>query len=357
MVADFCGRIRHRLRGYHSNGIADILIFSMATFLIDEGRSKWMIETPIPSFSQTNELKESRFMMNNRYAEASFAEIKTVDFSIVDIHFRSFEDLKVFLEVEENDSIWFCAVLQGNVICLCEPECDEFVWRSGYANLQSYNGVGGYMKFRKEEPFRMVVIMLSHDYLTKIAVAAPSFFDKILSGCDTCNPPFKGFPEHIPFCPAIGEALIHLLNYKWTGNGASLYLDAKIREILLLFLCRKENGCKRCDSYSPRNNDKLIHAKEIIEQRYQNPPSLRELSLMTGTNECMLKNGFKSLFGTTIFGYLFDYRMKLAGLYLSDTDKTIQEIAGLVGYEHPSHFSTAFKRKFCLSPQQYRAIM
>jgi AraC-like DNA-binding protein len=76
---------------------------------------------------------------------------------------------------------------------------------------------------------------------------------------------------------------------------------------------------------------------------------------MVGTNECTLKNGFKMLFGTTVFGYLFDCRMKLAGRYLSDTDKTIQEIAGLVGYEHPSHFSTAFKRKFCVSPQQYRA--
>jgi hypothetical protein len=61
-------------------------------------------------------------------------------------------------------------------------------------------------------------------------------------------------------------------------------LEAKIREILSLFLCRKENDCKRCNSYSPRNNDKLIRAKEIVEQHYQNPPSLRELSLMIGTN-------------------------------------------------------------------------
>jgi AraC-like DNA-binding protein len=76
---------------------------------------------------------------------------------------------------------------------------------------------------------------------------------------------------------------------------------------------------------------------------------------MVGTNECTLKNGFKTLFGTTVFGYLFNYRMKLAGQYLSDTDKTIQEIAGLVGYEYLSHFSTAFKRKFYVSPQQYRA--
>ena len=110
----------------------------------------------------------------------------------------------------------------------------------------------------------------------------------------------------------------------------------------------RPGGMRRC-------NDKFIRTKEIIERRYQNPPSLHELSLLVGTNECELKHGFKRMFGTTVFGYLFDYRMKLAAGYLSDSSRTIQEIADLVGYGHSSHFATAFKRKFSLSPQQYRA--
>jgi AraC-like DNA-binding protein len=316
-----------------------------------------MMEIPIPSFSKTDGLEESRFLMDNRYAEALFAEIKTADFSIVDIHFRSVEDLKVYSRAEGNDAIWFCAALQGNAVCRSEPESDEFMWRSGYANLQSYNGVGGYLDFYKKEPFRMVEIMLSRDYLTKIAGIAPSLFDEILTCGDTSHTQFKAFPEIIPFCPAIGEALNQMLNYKWTGNSASLYLDAKIREILSLFLCRREKNYLYCNVRLPQNSDKFIRAKEILEQRHQSPPSLHELSLMIGTNECMLKNGFKMLFGTTVFGYLFDYRMKLAGRYLSDTGKTIQEIACLVGYEHQSHFATAFRRKFCVSPQQYRASL
>jgi AraC-like DNA-binding protein len=75
---------------------------------------------------------------------------------------------------------------------------------------------------------------------------------------------------------------------------------------------------------------------------------------MVGTNEYTLKNGFKALFGTTVFGYLFDYRMRLACQYLLDTEKTIQEIAGVVGYEYQSHFATAFKRRYGASPQAYR---
>jgi AraC-like DNA-binding protein len=328
-------------------------LFFMIACLTDKNMSEMTVEFPTPSFSKTNELKESRFMMDNRYAKALFAETKTVDFSIVDICFRSLEDFKVYSRSEENDAIWFCAALQGNVACLCEPENDEFIWRNGYANLQSYSGVGGYIRFGRKKTFRMVEIMLSHDYLTKIAAVAPSLFDGILA-CNTSHPPFKAFPETVPFCPAIGEALNSMLHYKWMGNSASLYLDAKIREILSLFLYRHEKDCSRCDSCLSRDRDKLIRAKEIIEQRHQNPPSLHELSLMIGTNECKLKNGFKALFGTTVFGYLFDYRMNLACRHLLDTDMTIQEIAGLTGYEHQSHFSTAFRRKFHVSPQQCR---
>jgi AraC-like DNA-binding protein len=120
-----------------------------------------------------------------------------------------------------------------------------------------------------------------------------------------------------------------------------------------LFLCRPQNHAV-CACYSPKDYDKLVYAKEIIEQQFLHPPSLRKLALMAGTNECKLKNGFKTLFGTTVFGYLFDYRMNLARQYLLGTDKTIQEVADAVGYEHQSHFSTAFKRKFRMSPQTFR---
>ncbi|MDR3140113.1 MAG: AraC family transcriptional regulator [Tannerellaceae bacterium] len=128
-------------------------------------------------------------------------------------------------------------------------------------------------------------------------------------------------------------------------------LDAKIREILSLFLCA---ACRPCYCCTPKDNDRLHHAKAIIEREYLNLPSLCRLALMAGTNECKLKHGFKSLFGATVFGHLFDCRMEMACRYLLDSDKSIQEIASLAGCEHHSHFSMAFKRKFCVSPQAYR---
>jgi AraC-like DNA-binding protein len=134
-------------------------------------------------------------------------------------------------------------------------------------------------------------------------------------------------------------------------------LNERMMEFSMPSLSKDNKLETKCTCYSSKDNEKLIRAKEIIEQAYLNPPSLHRLALMVGTNECKLKNGFKMLFGTTVFGCLFDYRMKMASQYLLDTEKSIQEIAFCTGYEHQSHFSTAFKRKFLVSPQEYRNRM
>ncbi len=61
-----------------------------------------------------------------------------------------------------------------------------------------------------------------------------------------------------------------------------------------------------------------------------------------------------SLFGTTVFGYLFEYRMEMACRLLLDSEMNVQEIGNNIGYEHHSHFPTAFKRRFGVSPLEYR---
>ena len=75
-----------------------------------------------------------------------------------------------------------------------------------------------------------------------------------------------------------------------------------------------------------------------------------------GTNEYILKSGFRILFNTTVFTYLLQLRLAHARIQLIDTDKTISEIADEIGYKNANHFSTAFKRKFGITPMEYRIV-
>lgn len=202
----------------------------------------------------------------------------------------------------------------------------------------------------------MKEIMLSMDYIKELAMQYPGLFRDGADRFFGCKP-YRAYRKNRPFCPGIYRALNDIMQSHISGNIAAMYADAKVREILSLFLCDSdENECVFCPCCTEKDKDKLRDAKTIIEQQYLNPPSLHQLALMVGTNECTLKKGFKELFGTTVFGYIFDYRMNLACRYLLDSDKTVQEIGFCVGYEHHAHFTRAFKRKFGLSPLEYRSV-
>jgi transcriptional regulator GlxA family with amidase domain len=52
--------------------------------------------------------------------------------------------------------------------------------------------------------------------------------------------------------------------------------------------------------------------------------------------------------------YLARVRLSQAAGYLSTTDKTVRQIARLVGYENEASLSKAFRRAFGRPPGEYR---
>jgi len=311
------------------------------------------IEYPIFSFSMKKGLEENKVSINNGYGKSTAREIKTPLFCITESKGEFYENCKMYSDSEYGNALWFSAVLEGSVVC-CSSK--EEKWLAGNANLLTCREVKAYSCFSKNRPVRTISFMLAPDYLERMASWHPDLFESIANRFSG-GKSFKLFPENLMCCPEIRRTLNNILDYKAIGNAAILYLDAQIQEVLSLFLCNtSQKYCSACSCYSARDNEKLFCVKAIIEQQYQNPPSLHQLASMVGTNISKIKAGFKELFGTTVFEYLFDYRMEIACKYLLDTDKPVQEIADNLGYEYPSHFSTAFKRKFGLSPLEYRNI-
>lgn len=68
-----------------------------------------------------------------------------------------------------------------------------------------------------------------------------------------------------------------------------------------------------------------------------------------------MKKCYKSVFGSTIGGWLLQYRMNQAAVFLkTERDTSVSEIAGRVGYDSPSKFAIAFRRIMGMSPMEYR---
>ena len=89
---------------------------------------------------------------------------------------------------------------------------------------------------------------------------------------------------------------------------------------------------------------------EHMEQRV----TIEELSHRYLINPTTLKTVFKEVYGNSLAAHMKEHRMEKAAALLRETDMSVAEIAGQVGYESQSKFTAAFKEQFGQLPTAYR---
>ena len=77
------------------------------------------------------------------------------------------------------------------------------------------------------------------------------------------------------------------------------------------------------------------------------------LSEEIGLSLKKLKEGFKQIYGDTVFSFLFDYKMEVARKLLEAVEHNVNEVGLKVGYSTSSHFISAFKKKYGTTPKKY----
>ncbi|MFC5651244.1 AraC family transcriptional regulator [Paenibacillus solisilvae] len=103
-------------------------------------------------------------------------------------------------------------------------------------------------------------------------------------------------------------------------------------------------------------SSQTVHlTKRLIHERYIHDITLEELARHAHISPYHLCRLFKKETGHTLFQYITHYRMDVAKRYLTTTEETIANIAGLVGYRNESYFQSLFKRCIGTSPGRYRA--
>ena len=135
----------------------------------------------------------------------------------------------------------------------------------------------------------------------------------------------------------------------------TLYFKGKVYELLSLFFNKSGDAdVEQCPFLVDEENvGKIRKAKEIILSQMTEPPTLQELSAEIGLNIKKLKEGFKQIYGDTVYGYLLDHKMNEARSMLNSKQYNINEISLKLGYSTSSHFIAAFKKKFGTTPKKY----
>lgn len=313
--------------------------------------TEWISELEIQHFAPSpGETFSSQCALGSHYAQGTLTCAGDHEFCLVRHDIQALRPLEISSRPDE-PTLAFCFALQGHLPFRYAHMAQEETWTAGTTNLWVSADTSGYCRFPERQRIQMSEVLLSGDYLARLHAAYPEtlapFYRRYTSGAT-----FSLYPANRPFTPEIMSALYGLQNHAHMGNLAHAYRDAKVLELLLLFL--QGGSAPPGNGISPRDYEPLRQAKELLLARLQNPPSLPELARLAGINECKLKKGFKEYFGNTVYGLLLDHRIDLACQYLRDTRQSIQQVAQHCGYEFHSHFSSAFKRKTGISPLEYR---
>jgi len=151
---------------------------------------------------------------------------------------------------------------------------------------------------------------------------------------------------------ALGEIQHDLYN----GPMHECFVLSKCVELIVATTeaCSRSAGRGALKVIASSDRRKVIAARDLVNSRISDPPSLSEVSAAVGLNEFKLKQGFKEAFGTTLFKYLNVQRLHKARRLLRDTDRPIQDIADVLGYGTPQHFTNAFRQLFGGPPSALR---
>lgn len=164
----------------------------------------------------------------------------------------------------------------------------------------------------------------------------------------------KYYKEH-PISPQVITVLKQILDRNLHPVVAELYYQAKALELLSLYFNTPQDiDLEQCPFLvDEKNVAKIRMAKEIIIDKMTDPPTLQELADKIQLPLNRLKEGFKQVYGDTVYGFLFEYKMEHARQLLAGGSLNVNEVGQELGYSAASHFIAAFKRKYGTTPKKY----
>ena len=101
---------------------------------------------------------------------------------------------------------------------------------------------------------------------------------------------------------------------------------------------------------------RLKQIEIYISCNYKRDISIDDLAQHIGMNRSSLCTFFKHHSGKTIITYLNEHRLSVACHLLRHSALTIQQVCYESGFNDVPHFCRIFKRKFGVTPKEYRGL-
>ena len=293
-------------------------------------------------------------MSEKNVAQGSFQEVLIEDgFFVLKIQNDSAEIQRVTREINSS-FIQFHFCLKGSA---------KFVFNQGNYALE-VSEENSLLLYNPQMDLPLNLELHSNSWLVSIVMTIRKFHSLFSREADyipflSADNKDKKYYAQEGVSPAIAVVLSQIMNYNLHPSVKELYIKGKAYELISLYFNKGEGtDVEQCPFLVDEDNVRRIRkAKEIMIARMAEPPTLAELSDEIGLSLKKLKEGFKQIYGDSVFSFLFDYKMEYARKMLETGRHNVNEVGLKVGYSTASHFISAFKKKYGTTPKKYLMAM
>lgn len=244
----------------------------------------------------------------------------------------------------ESDNLILGCMLSGTGVIEAVGNEDQ-IWReSGQLYALSLSNRPVRYHLQADHAFRSVALMLTPEAVEDLAA------DEEQSGLARSKHPISRMR---PMAPLARKVAAELLHPTYQGPMERLYREGKVLELLALQVGMLAESHER--GLTSQEMRKVRQARELLVADIQSPPTLAKLAAAVGLRTKRLNQGFREVYGTTVFDHLLDVRMTQARDMLDQgLDMPLKQMAWALGYRQASNFISAFRGRFGVSPGAYR---
>lgn len=176
--------------------------------------------------------------------------------------------------------------------------------------------------------------------------------------------PGRGTYVHMPLsCDLHGKAAeavesVFML-FEKQEKGYELLVKSQLLQLCCYFYRQMDIDGKHSgnEPYNARVNGKIREIYNFVQENYQEKITVKQMAEWVHFSEGYFCRFFKENFHMSFMEYVNGVRLEKAEYLVTETDKTMEEIAGETGFSSSNYFAISFRRAYGISPLKYRAEM
>jgi AraC-like DNA-binding protein len=172
------------------------------------------------------------------------------------------------------------------------------------------------------------------------------------------NELLESLPEVVVVAAQVDSTLVDLLGREIESDapGQQTFLD-RLLDLITINTMRtwfQQNVLVAPPWWQAHRDQTVGQVLRLVHDNPAHPWTIAELASSAGVSRANLARRFTDLMGEPPMTYLTKWRLSLAADLLADPNRSVAAVAQQVGYSSPFALSTAYKRRFGLSPHQHR---